>query len=119
MLREVAEGASRVDEQTIGVLLRLVAAMGAILDQGRRAGVFRDVDPLLTYLTTAWPILVYLSSDTLRRAIIRQAGFDASGFDPGHFIRHMQDLNRRVLATHAQRPVARLRATPRTPEHAS
>jgi AcrR family transcriptional regulator len=119
MLREVAEGAARVDASTIAVLLRLVDAMRTILFEGRRAGVFRDADPLLTYLTTVWPIMVYLSTDALRRKIIRHASIDGTGFDPEHFIRHMQDLNRRVLARDTNRPAANPRATTRTPEHAS
>jgi len=119
MLREIAEGASRVDESTIAILLRLVEAMGAILSEGRRAGVFRDADPLLTYLTTAWPIMVYLSTDALRRTIVRHARFNVSGFEPDHFIHHVQELNRRALARDPNRPAAKPRATPRTPEHAS
>jgi AcrR family transcriptional regulator len=119
MLREIVEGASRLDAQTTGVLLRLVGAMGAILSEGQRAGVFRAADPLLTYLTTAWPIMVYLSTDGLRRTIARQANFNVSGFDAGHFIAYMQDLNRRVLARDIQRPAATPRATPHTPEHVS
>jgi AcrR family transcriptional regulator len=119
MLREIAEGASRVDQQTIAVLLRLVGAMGAILSEGRRAGVFRDADPLMTYLTTVWPIMVYLSTDALRRSIVQHAQFDVTGFDPDHFVRHMQDLNRRALARDTVRPAANPRATSLAPEHAS
>jgi TetR/AcrR family transcriptional regulator len=119
VLREIAEGASRIDRQTIAALLRLVGAMGAILSEGRRAGVFRAADPLLTYLTTAWPIMVYLSTDALRRAIVHHAHLNVTGFNPNYFIRHMQDLNRRVLARDTTRPVPRPRATRRTPEHAS
>jgi AcrR family transcriptional regulator len=119
MLREVAEGASRVDEDTVAVLLRLVGAMGAILSEGHRAGVFREADALLTYLTTAWPILVYLSTDALRRTIVRHARFDVTGLDADHFIHHMQNLNRRALAIDTNRPATNLRATSRTPEHAS
>ena len=119
MLREVAGGASRVDDRTIAILLRLVGAMGAILSEGARSGVFRQADPLLTYLTTAWPIMVYLSTDPLRRTIARQGRFETSGFDAEHFIHHMQDLNRRLLARDTGRSTANPRATSRTLEHAS
>jgi len=97
MLRELAEGGRRLDEETYRVMVRVLRAMTAIVEQGRAAGRFADVDPLLLYLTTIWPIVVYLATAPIRQAVARVARFDPHRFDPARFIRHMQMLNRRAL----------------------
>src|SRR5512139_1529195 len=97
MLREIAAGGRRLDEETYTVMVRVVRAMTDIVDQGRRTGQFASVDPILLYLSTIWPIVVYLATTPIRSAIARVARFDASRLDPDRFIRHMQMLNRRAL----------------------
>jgi TetR/AcrR family transcriptional regulator len=97
MLREIAEGGRRLDEETYTVMVRVVRAMTEIVDQGRASGQFALVDPVLLYLTTIWPIAVYLATTPIRGAVARVAHFDASRLDPERFIRHMQMLNRRAL----------------------
>jgi AcrR family transcriptional regulator len=97
MLREIAEGGRRLDEETYTVMVRVVRAMAGIVDQGRATGQFAAVDPLLLYLTTIWPIVVYLATTPIRSALARVAHFDPSRLDPERFIRHMQMLNRRAL----------------------
>ena len=97
MLREIAEGGRRLDEETYTAMLRVVRAMSGIVEQGRASGEFDNVDPILLYLTTVWPIVAYLATKPIRSAIARVAHFDASRLDPERFIRHMQMLNRRAL----------------------
>jgi AcrR family transcriptional regulator len=97
MLRELAEGGRRLDEETYKVMVRVFRAMTGIVEQGRATGQFADVDPLLLYLTTIWPIVVYLATASIRTAVARVAHFDPSRLDAERFIRHMQMLNRRAL----------------------
>jgi AcrR family transcriptional regulator len=97
MLREIAEGGRRLDEETYKIMARVMRAMTAIVDEGRAAGRFADVDPLLLYLTTIWPIVVYLATASIRTAVARVAHVDAHRLDPERFISHMQMLNRRAL----------------------
>ncbi len=97
LLREIAEGGRRLDDETYAGMVRLVRAMSAIVDQGRAAGQFAAVDPILLYLTTVWPIVVYLATTPIRNGIARVAHFDPSRLDPDRFIRHLQMLNRRAL----------------------
>jgi AcrR family transcriptional regulator len=97
MLREIAEGGRRLDEETYTVMARVMRAMTAIVDEGRAAGRFADIDPLLLYLTTIWPIVVYLATASIRTAVARVARFDAHRLDADRFISHMQMLNRRAL----------------------
>jgi AcrR family transcriptional regulator len=97
MLREIAEGGRRLDEETYSVMVRVVRAMTEIVEEGRASGQFADVDPLLLYLTTIWPIVVYLATAPIRNAVARVAHVDVHRLDPERFIRHMQMLNRRAL----------------------
>ena len=98
ILREVAEGGRRLDEETYSLMLRVVRTVSGIVDQGRAAGLFADVDPILLYLTTVWPIMVYLATSPIRTAIARVARFDAHRLDQERFIAHLQQINRRALA---------------------
>lgn len=104
MLREVAEGATHLDAHTFNLLARVAGTMVAIVEQGRSEGAFRDVNPLLAYLTTAWPLMIYLASGPLRDQIGRHTRLDTTALDPPQFIRHMQDTSRRALATPAAAP---------------
>jgi TetR/AcrR family transcriptional regulator len=97
MLREIAEGGRRLDEETYTAMIRVVRAMTAIVDEGRDSGQFEEIDPLLLYLTTIWPIVVYLATAPIRNAVARVAHVDVHRLDPERFIRHMQMLNRRAL----------------------
>jgi AcrR family transcriptional regulator len=97
MLREIAEGGRRLDEETYTVMVRVVRAMTGIIDEGRAAGQFGQVDPMLLYLTTVWPIVVYLATTPVRSAIARVSKFDVRRLDTDRFIRHLQMINRRAL----------------------
>jgi TetR/AcrR family transcriptional regulator len=97
LLREIAEGGRRLDEETYKVMARVMRAVTGIVEEGRAAGRFADVDPLLLYLTTIWPIVVYLATASIRTAVARVAKVDAHRLEPERFIRHMQMLNRRAL----------------------
>jgi len=97
MLREIAEGGRRLDEETYGVMVRVVRTMTGIIDEGRAAGQFGPVDPILLYLTTVWPIVVYLATTPIRPALARVAHFDVRRLDPERFIAHLQMLNRHAV----------------------
>jgi hypothetical protein len=116
MLREVAEGAARIDQDTVRHMVRIVGTMATVVRAGVRTGAFRDVNPLVAYLTTVWPIMIYLASKPVRDAIHRYSGLDTSSLEPEVFIRHMQETSRRTLMPLApDRPAA----NPRTTESAS
>ena len=97
MLREIAEGGRRLDEETYAVMARVVRAMTDIVTEGRAAGQFGPVDPILLYLTTVWPIVVYLATTPIRSALARVARFDVGRLDPEPFIAHLQMLNRHAV----------------------
>ncbi len=103
MLREVAEGASHLDRDTVALVVRIARSMTLIVSDGQRTGDFRPINPLMVYLTTVWPIMVYLASGPIRDTIRRHATLDISGFEPEAFIHHMQDVCYRTLAVDPER----------------
>jgi TetR/AcrR family transcriptional regulator len=117
MLREVAEGAARIDQDTAQYLLRIVGTMATIVGEGHAAGVFRDVNPLLAYLTTVWPIMVYVASASARQIIAKHSPYDTTGFQPDAFIRHMQETSRRALAAEPVTGIDARAAGPDTEHH--
>lgn len=107
MLREVVEGGRRLDEETYTAMHQIVRTITGIVEAGQRAGEFERVDPLLLYLTTVWPIMVYLATSPIRNAFARVARFDAARLDPERFIAHVQRMNRRaVMPVSLTRPAA-------------
>jgi TetR/AcrR family transcriptional regulator len=118
MLREVAEGASHLDRDTVNLVVRLASSMTRIVSDGQRTGEFRQANSMMVYLTTIWPIMVYLASGPIRDTIHRHANVDVSGFEPEAFTRHMQDVCYRSLAVDpGRRPLRPARRHPT--EHAS
>lgn len=98
MLREVAAGGTRIDEGTIRHMLRLVNAMATIVAEGQRSGDFRDLSPILVYLTAVWPILVYSAIQPLRPRMARYIPEGSAHLDSDAFTRHMKELVSRSLA---------------------
>jgi hypothetical protein len=98
MLREMAEGAPRLDADTLGFIRSIFVAFGRILADGQAAGEFRPVNPLLAYLSTIGPLLL----NAARERAASQPG--RSGFpmfvDVSHadLAAHMQLVARRMLA---------------------
>jgi TetR/AcrR family transcriptional regulator len=58
MLREMSEGAPRLDAEALGLMRAVFSGFGRILDEGQRLGVFRPVHPVLAYLTTIGPLML-------------------------------------------------------------
>jgi AcrR family transcriptional regulator len=58
MLREVAEGAPRLDAGTLANMRGVIASFVTILKQGQAIGVFRPVNPILAYESVVGPIII-------------------------------------------------------------
>jgi AcrR family transcriptional regulator len=71
MMREVAEGARRLDADTLRLMSRLFHNLRAILQQGVREGAFRKANPLQTYFSLISPIFFFRASSPLRAAMGR------------------------------------------------
>jgi len=71
--------------------------MTDIVEQGRASGQFAAVDPMLLYLTTIWPIVVYLATAPIRTAVARVANVDVHRLDPRPLHPAHADAHRRAL----------------------
>jgi TetR/AcrR family transcriptional regulator len=69
MLREVAEGGSHLDAETLAALAAVPRAFGAILVPGIEQGVFRRLHPIAAYFTAIAPIMMFVASTPVRRRL--------------------------------------------------
>ncbi|HXT69229.1 MAG TPA: TetR/AcrR family transcriptional regulator [Vicinamibacterales bacterium] len=65
-LREIADGGRHVDASVIMQFRRVLAALGAILAEGQKAGVFRKADPLVVQISLVAPLMFFAASAPLR-----------------------------------------------------
>jgi TetR/AcrR family transcriptional regulator len=116
MMREIAEGAQRLDEETLRLMSRLFTSLRAILDEGARRGVFRRANPLLTYFSVMAPIIFFRAAAPIRSAMQRHAIIgELQGLDADVFLAHLKTVALRSLAPDAAgQPTAAGRRRPRT-----
>jgi AcrR family transcriptional regulator len=99
MLRELASGAAHIDAETFGMMNAVYTAVRDVIVQGQREGAFREVDPLLTYLTILPPILIFFA----RQRVVAAHRKNIQGFaaaaprEVNEFMRHMQGSARALL----------------------
>ena len=100
MLREISEGAPRLDEDTMSHMRLVITSFAAILAQGQEAGVFRRVHPILAYESVIGPIII----NAARERVAAQPSRKANGFpmlvaiSHDEVIDHGQETARRMLA---------------------
>jgi TetR/AcrR family transcriptional regulator len=103
MLREIAEGAPRLDPGTMNHMRGIITGFAAILERGQQAGLFRQVHPILAYEWIVGPIIV----NAARERVAAQPARKQQGFpmlvEISHqqLIAHGQEAARRMLATEA------------------
>lgn len=98
MLREIAEGAPRLDPETLALMKTVFEAFTRILVDGQRAGLFRPIDPILAYMSILGPILL---NSARERVAHRPGRIDLPMFaDVPHtdLTLHMQQAALRLLA---------------------
>ena len=96
MLREFASAGSHLDTDTFALMNAVFGTLEKVIAQGRREGVFRRADPLLTHLTVVPPILIFL----VRQRIVASRPDGDGILAPrrlGEFVEHIQGAARRML----------------------
>jgi AcrR family transcriptional regulator len=99
MLREVAEGAPRLDDDTMTHFRGVVGNFAAILKQGQALGVFRELHPILAYESVIGPIII----NAARERVASQPERQQQGFpilvsiSHEDLIAHSQETARRML----------------------
>ena len=63
MLREMAEGAPHLDPDTLAGFRTVIGSFTRILTEGQSAGVFRQVHPVLAYLSIIGPLLLNIARE--------------------------------------------------------
>ncbi len=71
MMREMAEGARRLDADTLRLMAAILKNLASILDEGTRGGVLRRADPMLTYFTLIAPVIFFRATAPIREAFGR------------------------------------------------
>jgi AcrR family transcriptional regulator len=96
-LREMADGGRHLDPVIAGEFRRVLGVLAAILADGQRMGVFRDVSPFATHLGIVAPLLFFAATAPIRR---RFAGVGLPGLelDADLFIAHVQHTALAALA---------------------
>ena len=99
MLREIAEGAPRLDPETMSHMRKVIENFAAILKQGQHLGSFRAIHPLLAYESIIGPIIINAARERVaqqpeRRNLDMPMLASISHHD---VIDHMQEAARRML----------------------
>jgi AcrR family transcriptional regulator len=98
MLREISEGAPRLDPEALALMKNVFQAFARILTDGQQAGLFRPIHPVLAYMSILGPLLLNAARE---RAAARPGRVDLPMFvDVPHpeLITHMQQAAFRLLA---------------------
>jgi TetR/AcrR family transcriptional regulator len=97
MMREIAEGASHLDAETLALMRVVFLAFCRILADGQQRGIFREVQPILAYMTVLGPVLLNAARE---RAAARPGRQQLPMFvrvPHADLTGHMQEVARRML----------------------
>jgi TetR/AcrR family transcriptional regulator len=100
MLREIAEGAPRLDPATLEHMRGVISSFVSILAHGQKLGVFRVLHPILAYESVIGPIII----NAARERVAAQPSRKNQDFpmlvpiSHDDVIRHSQEAARRMLA---------------------
>ena len=91
-LREIAEGGEHIDKATVGYVRDVLGALGAILDEGVRAGRFQRVNPIVFQGGIIAPLMFFFATARLRRKLARGGATGAADISTGEVIALIQQL---------------------------
>jgi TetR/AcrR family transcriptional regulator len=97
MLREMSEGAPHLDLDTLAHVRRVFTGFGAILEEGRSAGVFRKIHPILAYTSIVGPLIMNAARERVAAQPGRQQFPLAAAIPHDDLIAHGQEVARRML----------------------
>jgi TetR/AcrR family transcriptional regulator len=98
MLREIAEGAPRLDAATLNLLRTVFGAFAAIIGEGQARGAFRPVHPVLAYLSIVGPILLNAARERSAAGRGRKKLPMFVALPRAELTAHMQQAALRILA---------------------
>jgi len=95
--REIAEGGPHLDSATLGDIAGVLKALGAIVDEGVRAGQFRSISPLLVQAGIVAPVLLFFASAGIRRRLERAGARGVAKLDRDEVVAHVQRVTLGLL----------------------
>ncbi len=91
-IREIAEGGEHVDAATLAYVRDVVGALGRIIEEGRRAGTFVAVNPLVIQAGIIAPLMFFLATTRLRQKMQRTRTVPDAGLSRDFVVDHIQRL---------------------------
>jgi AcrR family transcriptional regulator len=91
-LREIAEGGEHVDAATLGYVRDVLAALGRIIDEGRRAGSFIPMHPLIVQAGIIAPLMFFLATARLRDKMQQAGALTGVALSRDQVVAHIQRL---------------------------
>lgn len=113
MMREMAEGAVRLDAETLRLMARIFNNLRLVLEEGRRAGVFAPADPVVTYFSLISPVIFFRATTPIRDAFAKLRIVEARNLvDEASFVSYLKSAAVKVLSPEIA-PAAARRRRPR------
>jgi TetR/AcrR family transcriptional regulator len=97
MLREVAEGGTHLDGETLATLSTIPRIVTSIVTEGIARKHFREVHPMAAYFSILAPLVVYFAGAPIRRELTAQQLMAGPPLTPEIFVKHVQHTMRRTL----------------------
>ncbi len=91
-LREVAEGGEHVDAATLAYVRDVLGALGRIIEDGRRAGTFVPLNPLVVQSGIIAPLMFFLASAPLRQKMARAGTIPGPTLTRDFVVAHIQRI---------------------------
>jgi TetR/AcrR family transcriptional regulator len=91
-LREVAEGGEHVDAATLAYVRDVLGALGRIIEEGRRAGRFVPLNPLVVQSGIIAPLMFFLASAPLRQKMARAGTIPGPTLSRDFVVAHIQRI---------------------------
>jgi AcrR family transcriptional regulator len=101
MLREVAEGGSHLDRDTLAALASVPRVVGSIVQQGIQDGSLRPVHPMAVYFTIFAPIVMFMAGAPILKELAAAELRTVDALTPDLFVQHVQDSVHRALSVDA------------------
>ena len=98
MLREIAEGGTHLDRDTMAAMAGLPRAFASVIGKGVQAGTMRPLNPLIAYFSTVAPIMLFTASAPIRKEMAGTQQLPFAMPEREAFITHVQHMLRRSLA---------------------
>jgi AcrR family transcriptional regulator len=97
MMREIAEGAPHLDVETLALMRTVFMSFGRILADGQQKGVFREVHPVLAYISIIAPLVFNAARERAAAAPGRHQLPMFVSVPHADLTRHMQHVALRML----------------------